>query len=464
MTTKACIAFLIFSAALVNAEILPATNAPPNPSGDLLQFLDGSALHGELKLMDAAHGVRWQHPEAKSAIEFKPTNIDSIRFAQSKTMTLEPACHFRFANGDELFASLTSLDAEKIGLIPWFGTEMKIPRSSVQTITFLSKKFSILYEGPDGAADGWKFGNNNYNGAPANNWRYRDGAFVCNGAGFLGRDFSLTNSSSIEFDLVWGGQFQMLLSIYTDAIDHLDYGVSSYMLTLSPENVGLQRIQANGMPNNFGSVALPNPNKKNKLRFEIRANHDEGTVAVFADHILAKRWKDSAGFVGRGTGVLFYAMTSAAQIRMSNIKVTQWDGKFEPDDSSNTQTNADAVSLINHDKAAGQVRAMKNGKLTLLVGEKTLDIPVARVTQIDLAASNAVVAARSPWEVRAHFPGGGRLSFQLEKWDDNKISGRSAILGPLAFQPRLIRQIEFNLDRERETDAAPVDEFGGLDE
>ena len=92
-------------------------------------------------------------------------------------------------------------------------------------------------------------------------------------------------------------------------------------------------------------------------------------------------------------------------------------------------------------------------------------MPLQRVTQINFAATPPAAAARGPWEVRAHFPRGGNLSFQLEKWGDREISGRSAIFGSLAFQPGQIRQLEFNLDHPKAAGPPRSDrEFEGLDE
>ncbi len=70
-----------------------------------------------------------------------------------------------------------------------------------------------------------------------------------------------------------------------------------------------------------------------------------------------------------------------------------------------------------------------------------------------------------PWEVRAHFPGGSSLSFQLEKWGDKVISGNSSIFGSLEFQPRAIREMEFNLNRPKDENiAVATREFDDLDE
>lgn len=128
-------------------------------------------------------------------------------------------------------------------------------------------------------------------------------------------------------------------------------------------------------------------------------------------------------------------------------------------------TNADSIHFVNHDRAAGKIASIKDGKVALEFGGGTLNIPLQRVTQIDFAATNALDESSGPWEVRAHFPGGGSLSFQLEKWSDKLISGKSSIFGSLAFQTRAIREMEFNLNRPKD-DGVTVEakDFEDLDE
>jgi hypothetical protein len=87
------------------------------------------------------------------------------------------------------------------------------------------------------------------------------------------------------------------------------------------------------------------------------------------------------------------------------------------------------------------------------------------VRQIDFAQSSAEAEPRGPWEVRAVFPGGGSVSFQLERWDDKSITGHSALFGSLAFQPGSIREMVFNLDKLRTEPATPLEnEFDALDQ
>jgi hypothetical protein len=60
------------------------TLSAPAVGTDLLQFLDGSSLHGKLRSVDVERGIQWQHPGAKQLIEFTPTNIASIAFENTR--------------------------------------------------------------------------------------------------------------------------------------------------------------------------------------------------------------------------------------------------------------------------------------------------------------------------------------------------------------------------------------------
>jgi hypothetical protein len=193
---------------------------------------------------------------------------------------------------------------------------------------------------------------------------------------------------------------------------------------------------------------------------------------------LVKTWKD-CNFAGGGTGILFMqggstfvqggvfiqnGLFSATPLKLSHIKISQWEDRGEPE-SIMPATNADAIHFINHDRAAGKIESIENGKARLTLAGTTLDIPLERVTQMLFSQAEAPSEPPGPWRVRAHFPGGGSISFQLETWDDKAVTGRSAIFGPLAFQRAAIREVEFNLNLPREeTVIANNKDFEELDE
>jgi hypothetical protein len=435
----------------------PAPLPTVDPPGDVIEFVDGSLLHGQFQEADLNRGVGWENPDAKSPIHFHPDHIDFIRFAHADSMNIAPSCHLRFANGDDLFGSISSLDAERLTFNTWFGGAMTIPRAALRAITFLSKNYTILYEGPYDAT-GWI-----RNGTPQS-WSYHDGWFSCNGPGTLARDLSLTNSSTVEFDIGWSHFLDLQVQLYTDVLDRMEYNNGSYILQFTPSQILLHQSRTIGPQHNFGIAPVPDLAGKNKIHVTIQCNKEESTVSVFINDRLLRVWKDDSGFTANGTGILFEESGAGGNFKLGNIKISQWEGNYEPD-TTITATNTDSIHFINHDRAAGKITSIQNGKVTMTLGEMSLNIPLQRVTQINFATTNASVEPSGPWEVRAHFPGGGSLSFQLQTWGDKMISGKSEIFGDLAFQARAIREMEFNLNRPKDDNiAVATKEYEDLDE
>jgi hypothetical protein len=430
----------------------------PDSSSDVLGFVDGAALHGELARMDLKHGLTWAQPEARNPIHFRPAHIDFIRFAHARSVSMTPTCHLWFANGDDLYGAITSLDNERLGVSTWFGGPMIIPRAAVRAITLLAANYSVLYEGPYDAG-GWMVVNNS-----PKSWTFHDGAFIGTGPGTLGRELNLTNSVTVEFDLAWTGIFALDAGIYCDATGRLEFNSGSCVVTLTPRQISLNQVQNVGMLLNMAGTPLPGVEAQSRMHVAIECDKAQGTVSVFINHILAKTWKDCS--FGSGTGVVFTQryMLSNATLKLSHLKISQWEGRSEPETAS-LATNTDAIYFINHDRAAGKIESIQDGKARLTLGAMVLDIPLTRVTQMEFATAQASTEPPSPWQVRAHFPGGGSLSFQLEKWDDKAVSGQSAIFGSLAFQPGAIREMEFNLNRSKKDGVSAANkEFEELDE
>ncbi|MBM3838320.1 MAG: hypothetical protein FJ398_10205 [Verrucomicrobia bacterium] len=428
----------------------------------LLQFLDGASVHGRLRSMDTNQGVQWEHPAAKNVIQFQPAGIASIKFENAQRVSAEskPTCWFRFGNGDEVFGSLKSLDAEKLRLETWFGGDLEAPRDALQSITLFPKGFAILYEGPSGP-DGWIMTQG------PKGWRYKDGAFVANSVGILGRNLGLSGSCSLEFDLSWSGHFSLSFILFTDAVDRFDYSVSSYMFHMAPGYVNLQRVQTGTGVMSLGHQAqIPDMLKKNKVHVEIRANRDDATIALVIDGTPVSQWKDHAGFVAKGQGVVFSTQMDGSTIRISRMRVAQWNGVIEPRPVPTGPVNEDLVYLANKDKVTGELRGIREGKLQFAIPQTALDIPVERVTQIFMKESASETIARKPWELRFDVAGGGSVAFQLERWGGEQIAGTSRNFGKMAVNLASIRQIQFQSQPMKETDEldAPNIDIWDLDD
>lgn len=420
----------------------PATAGAESDSGDLLQFLDGGILHGELQSMDIERGVRWRHPAARGVIEFSPENLSVIRFDDVQPVLPEsPAtCRFQFSNGDEVYGNLSSMNADTIAMDAPFGGSLEAPRRALQSMAFFQNGFKVLYEGPNGV-DGWRLERG------PRGWQYRDGAFVTSTVGTLGRDLKLNGPCNFEFDLAWSGHFSLSFILYAQSIDRFDYSQNSYMFHVAPSYLNVQRVQAGVGVTSIGQAHMPELFRNGKIRLQIRANKEDSTIGIWANGKLVQKWKDHAGLNTRGSGVVFSSQMDGPEIKLSNIRVTEWDSALEPDPPSESELQQDVIHLRNRDKVIGDVVEIRDGKLVASVEQTNLEIPLGRVTQVYLAQKESGPVASKPWQIRVDVAGGGRVSFELEKWTDERISGRSTNFGLVALNPESIRQIQFNPGR-----------------
>ncbi len=439
------LAFAVQSAVVF--RVAPTGGAPSNSNAvsslDWLQFLDGSSLHGKMASIDLTNGVRWAHPDAKEPAEFKSSNLDSISFEGGSRMSpkFDANCRFRFLNGDELFGNLKGIDKNKIIFDSWLGKNLEASRDSVQSITFHG--FSVVYEGPTTMA-GWSLEANH-----GLSWEYRDGAFVTTRNGVLGRDVKLPNNATIEFDLAWSAPFVLLVPLYTDVVDRFDFNASCYVLYLGGNAAGLQRVHPNGGGIMYLGSTIPVSvfAKKNRAHIEIRCNKDEARFGLFIDGVFTGQWRDENGFIGGGTGLAFSAQMSGPMLKITNLRISESDGKTE--ESKDVAITEDAISLANRDKITGTVGEMRDNKVSFSTWQTPLQIPLQRIRQIVFAVPLKKSAPADPWKVRSYFFGGGALSLVLDKWGEREVSGTHPSFGRITFDPRAVRQLEFNPDQPR---------------
>lgn len=432
---------------------VPPYDAVITAVGDLLRFADGSELHGEFKGIDADQAVVWAHRDSAQPLKFQAGNLDLIRFAETKSVTNSSKCRIRFLNGDEIPADITSLGWERIAVNTWFGGAAEIPRSAIQSITFLPASFSSGYEGP--------FSNRGWSLSPPEAWRYRDGVWRSRGFGALGYDMHLTGSCTVEFDITSTIPYHLMLGIY-QLRDQIDYGSDSFVIELATGTVRLRRNNPKTGPTDLGTASFSAPAQDSRTRLTIQCNQEEKTLTILADGKLVRRWKDETGFVGPGQRISICDLSAASGVSLSNFRVFHWRGT-EPQTSSEPQTNSDALWLANRDRASGTITGMANGKVEFTLSGHKLEIPLERITKIEFAAPAGRMAEAGM--VRATLPAGTRLSLKLNNWSSQGIAAQSPYLGSLVLPTWMIRELKFNPDRAGvNPSAAAANEFGGLDD
>jgi len=416
------------------------------PATDTLRFGNNDSLHGLFLGYEKEGNVRWQSPESKDPIVFQATNLTEIKLDSHKTPpgATPPTHAILLTNNDELPGTLVSLDDKVLTLDTWYAGKLIIPRDMVRTITPLKTSLSVLYQGPT-SLDGWTPGPR-FNNATA--WAYRDGALISTNYGIIGRDVKLPNLASVDLDVMSRGNSQLCVAIYSDRADNNNM-TNCYMFQFNGSFISLQRLSQNGQ-NNFGEqVQLPgNTMLRDRMHIGIRVNKDTKTFWLYVNGNMVKQWTDPAEFAGKGTSLMFMTQQQGGYTRISNIKVSAWDGEVDSAHTASAKAKEDNIKMENSDKVSGKLKSIADGKAIFASSYADLTVPLDRIEEINMSSEGADQAKRTAGDIRAFFADRGSITMQLESWDSKQATATSPNFGKATFSPDAFQRLQFNLNRQ----------------
>ena len=443
----------------------PGINVPPPSRGgstnapavlvkteDVLKFKNADTLHGSLVSANPDDGVRWSREDAKGAISFTLANVSEVQFANVATpRPVGPHAVARLTNGDSLSGELVALTEDALKLQTWYAGELTVKRPMIASLEPGLGTVSVLYSGPNALTEWQQKGG----GGSGRGWTLKKGALVAAGGSggmTIGRDVKLPDMASIECDVAWMGYVNFYMLFYAENFENY-YNSDCYALQISSGTIYLQRCQRNSGMNNVDQyVNVESLQRKNKAHIALKVNKQKKTVALFIDGSMIKQWTDRADFTGKGTGIGF--VTQGQPTRVSNIVVSEWDGKLDLDTGGAAKPGEeDLVRLVNGDKLSGHLNTIANGQLNFVTSYAKLEIPLARVAEIVMAAKTAEKPRRQANDLRAFFADGGRLTLSLEKLNPDTLSGGSECFGKASFQRGAFQRLQFNIyDETKESD------------
>ena len=459
------------------SRVTPIRVSPPNggkfETPQVIEMLNGDSLSGTMLAYDIGTGVTWKNDAALNDIIFKSHSIARVKLQHALPPGVSPEkpSRLHLRNGDELIGELMMVNDSNISLNTWYGGVLNIPRSAVTHITPGGTVSSAIYEGPRDMS-GWS-GTGLRNGegmiikdrglklqkveGNANNgWIFRNKAFYSMSSGpHIGRKVKFSDMVNLEFDLAWRGHFQLSTYVYADKMQ--PYSGNAYTLTISPSNVYLQRMTANGSAN-IGNVKL-SLRGKTKAHFSVRVNRKTRAISLIVDGQLKQQWEDGLDFAGKGDGLMFVNQGSGA-LKLSGIRLTEWDGGMPVAGGRSARTNKDELRLAGNNVLSGKLRWVRDGKVEFFFeGTGTEQkIPLERVERIRFAVKTTIAPRPLkplPGTVRATFVDGGRMTFKMENMENDQVSGESDILDKFGFRSAVFQTLEFNLENHRSADDGP---------
>ncbi|MGE4550164.1 MAG: SUMF1/EgtB/PvdO family nonheme iron enzyme, partial [Opitutales bacterium] len=431
------------------------SSTPSNPQNapardemrpDRLEFFDGSLLKGELKALQARRYLVWKHPAAIGPVRFQYSSVASISLeGRTPPVDKRPSrdglrCLLRFRNGDTCYGNLVGMDAENLDFSTSFAGQVKTPRTAIESLLALPQSFENLYDISEGMT-GWKLPN-------AKSWKEEKGEFVSLSSGSMGRKFPNKETIALDFEVKWDRSFYFNVRIFSESAESTAYGSDAYNLSFSSNRVNLtanKNKKGRVVRETIGTANLSNFHHKKKARIVVYANRKAKTFTILVDDTRVARWQDGdeESVSAKGNAIVLYNQGGSAQLRISALSVTGWDGDFEPPDGSKQDPEVTTVTFVNGDGATGEVGDIRDGKLDISSSAGKFAVPLDRIRRISFAAGKTTdlqVPSDRVWLAR----GLGTLSVTLDELVDGKFTASSPVFGEITLSQNWLRRIQCN--------------------
>lgn len=274
-------------------------------------------------------------------------------------------------------------------------------------------------------------------------WTLQQGALVANGkGGNIGHDVNLPDMSEIEFELAWRDNPNLTVAFYCDQVNSASQ-MNGYTMQISQNYVYLNRYDRDGLviqTSNIGNAQTQIGLPKLSTHLSIRCNRNQKSIALLADGVLVRQWRDAREFPGVGKGIQFTGYTQP--IKISQLRVREWNGRL-PNDGEPASPNPkeDYIRLANEDSLSGQILSIREGRLNFKSSLGEFPVPFEKVGVIKFAAvpANAVPPAKA--FITLH--GGGKLNLTIEGWANGQVDVSSPSFGKGRLQAAAISSVEF---------------------
>jgi hypothetical protein len=203
--------------------------------------------------------------------------------------------------------------------------------------------------------------------------------------------------------------------------------------------------------------------KANKVRITLLVSKPEKSIKFLVDGKLIKEWKDRSDFAGRGTGLVFGALSQSSN-RISNIRVGHWDGSFDGEELPAQVSKEDAVEFANGDKLVGMITGITNNEAELSSHGLPLKVPLQRIRIMRFASGNTDEQTDQHDSVRVDLGSCGVVSLTMGTIDALNLTGSSAACGRIVLPVDTIHRIDFDRPNNKATsDVSPTDTLDKLE-
>lgn len=231
--------------------------------------------------------------------------------------------------------------------------------------------------------------------------------------------------------------------------DSETYG-SGYLMSILSSYSRLQRLsfdekkqaRKSSFPNSGGRLNLGDLYAAD---FEVRANREEGTIALFVNGEFYSEWQDLADPLEKTGRYFAISAGNNCRIRISDVVVSEWNGM--PDSARSMETEErDVVLLANGtDRLSGRVLTLEEDVFRIETNYGEFQIPAKEITDIRLASNRVEEAPESETgQILVNFQPKGLLTIIPKEGVANRLKGNHPVLGELTLDLNYAYLIEFD--------------------
>ena len=421
-------------------------SADASETAQVLEFADGSRLHGTLERLDGAKKeIVWRGMEASAPLTFPLAHVSRWDAPIKTKPEVKARATVKLTGGDWLAADVTSLTKEKLNLTLGDGTAVAVDRARVEWISFSKTAAAECYDGPTGIS-GW---------VSDGSWTYREGALRATRPSAIGRMFeALPDLVEYRFEYEQGSAgtraFAVLLHGTDPAARGFGPGMVRLMINDSQFNLWAQRqdqMKQEGidLTKLLGAPAgAGGPAKRKPLRWRIFEDRPAGRLVVFIDGRKVGDFRDMGKIkAGENRGSFSFqqmAWNNDGEQSVAKIKVLPWDGFVPVDDAlEDVRPKADQVVQADGDREAGRIESITADKVQI----GATSVPRANVVLLRFARPETAPDEDPPLG-RVRLAQRGEFEFTSLGFQEGKLRVGTHFGGALTLAAADVRGLEFS--------------------
>ena len=439
---------------LQNVESLVTSEKAGAPAGEerklvvgteRIRFFDGSELRGAMLKLDQKKNLFWKHESSSDPIRFKFRAIESMildrTLPDGQKEERRNLLRIHMHNGDQLRCNFKKLDKDSLLVGTGFANEISIPLKNLRRMEFLPPSHEILFDSAEGLSK-WKSSNRK-------SWTAEDGDLVSSYSGSTGTILPKKDAIGVEFQATWERSFYLALRFFSDS-DGASYGNTGYHLSFSNNRLNLQankRTKGRINRETIGSTTINEITSSKSARIAVFAHRENKEFIVMVNNREVARWKDaSEDYYPDGNGMLFINQSGSSYLRLKELSISGWDGKFFPQSGTRKREDGQKQFAVfkNGDSTDVSASSGQDDSFSLETKRGTFQVTQERLRSLDFPEPTEETTSEPTSEQLFLKRSLGRLSFNLLSLSDDSLTGTHPSFGKFSIPLSVVKRMNCN--------------------